>query len=424
MSAVSRRKILLPLVALIIGAVAYQLITSNPPQGRKFGQRPPTAVAVEMKALERGDYQVTVDSFGVTQPKVQSRLVSEVGGKVVHISESLRSGAFFKQGDVLLKVDPRDYQVEVSVAEASVAEAEVALEQEKAQAAIAEQDWNRKPSTQKARALALREPQVAAAQAQLKAAKARLEKARLNLERTELRAPYDGRVLAKMVDIGQLINASTAVADIYATDAIEVRLPIQNREQEYIDLPGDYIGAKDNDILPKVIFSAQVGMSHYEWEGAIIRTEGAIDSGTRQLYLIAQIENPYEQSDNQRPSLKIGQFVEAKIYGKLLEQVFILPRRAVSQNNALGVVIEGRLDKRNLTPVWSDDDYIIVRDNLDAGERYSLTPVSNVPAGTRVRGLDEAQKTPGKKGRGERVAKEKEKPAKQVSQRKAAATQG
>ena len=153
------------------------------------------------------------------------------GGQIVAVSDSFREGGFFDQGDELLRIDPRDYEIAVTVAEAELASAKAALAEEQARARIAERDWQQFGGDRSAASRTmLREPQLAAAQAAVKAAAAQLARARLDLERTRITAPYAGRVLEQNVDIGQYVTTGTELARIYATDYAEVRLPLTPRQ--------------------------------------------------------------------------------------------------------------------------------------------------------------------------------------------------
>ena len=190
----------LVLLAIAIGIVA-SLFSSKPKAGR-WGDRPAPSVAVEIAPLQIESYDVWVDSYGTAEALTSTRLVAEVSGRVVNVSESIRAGGTFKKGDVLVQLDARDFEVEVDIAASTAADAEVVYLQELAQADFAAQEWNEQPTSEAARQLALRKPQVAAAKASLQAAKARLERAKLNLERTQIVAPFDGKILELLIDIG------------------------------------------------------------------------------------------------------------------------------------------------------------------------------------------------------------------------------
>ena len=237
------------LVTIAIFICTFAIVAamfSSKPNVKKWGSKPPVSVGVETINLEASNYSVWIESYGSADPLTRTQLVSDVSGRVIAVSNNIRAGASFEAGDTLLTIDPRDFEIEVDVAKSVVADAWVKYKQELAQADIAEHDWNVKPGNRAGRDLALRKPQVAAALAGYDAANARLAKAKLNLERTQVKAPFDGKVLKQMVDLGQVLNPAQAIAEIYSTDYIEVRLPVKAQDLAHINLPADIINSDDS----------------------------------------------------------------------------------------------------------------------------------------------------------------------------------
>lgn len=400
------------LVTAIIFMCTFAIIAamfSSKPNVKKWGSRPPASVGVETINLEASSYPVWIESYGSADPLTRTQLVSDVSGRVISVSNNIRAGASFKAGETLLTIDPRDFEIEVDVAKSLVADAWVKYKQELAQADIAEHDWNVKPGTVEGRELALRKPQVAAALAGYDAAKARLAKAELNLERTEVKAPFDGKVLKQMVDLGQVLNPSQTIADIYSTDYIEVRLPVKAQDLAHINLPADITNLDDinQTNLPNVTFEGELGGTTYTWQGKLVRSEGAFDASTRMLYLVAKLDNPFV-STNQLPALRVGQFLRAKIQGKALNNVYAIPRSAVSQNNMIAVAEKGLLKKHKINPLWTDANSVIIaadsaNNNLsttvaviNSSDKLILTPTSNLASGTRVKSLNQVDESDNK----------------------------
>jgi RND family efflux transporter MFP subunit len=400
------------LVTVAIFLCTFAIIAamfSSKPNVKKWGSRPAASVGVETINLEPSSYPVWIESYGSADPLTKTQLVSDVSGRVISVSNNIRAGASFKSGDTLLTIDPRDFEIEVDVAKSSVADAWVKYKQELAQADIAEHDWNVKPGTVEGRDLALRKPQVAAALAGYDAAKARLAKAQLNLERTEVKAPFDGKVLKQMVDLGQVLNPSQTIAEIYSTDYIEVRLPVKAQDLAHINLPADLINLDDitQINLPTVTFEGELGGKTYTWQGKLVRSEGAFDASTRMLYLVAKLDNPFV-STNQLPALRVGQFLRAKIQGKALNNVYAIPRSAVSQNNMIAVAEKGVLKKYKINPLWTDANSVIIAADsnnndlsttvavINSSDQLILTPTANLASGTRVKSLNQADESDNK----------------------------
>ncbi len=376
--------IVLPLLVIALSVWGANYLMTHKPEPRRADVKQQRAQRVDAMRLQAEPFQVRLSSYGVVKPRTESQLVAQVGGQVVKISERLRTGAFFEAGDVLLQIDDRDYRAAVDVAEALLTQARAKLKEEQARVEQALRDWKRLGHGQ-AGELVLREPQLAAAQASIASATAQLGTARLNLERTRITAPYAGRVLEKRVDQGQVVSGGTSLASIYAVDYVEVRLPLNNRQLEFVDLPEQYRGGEFTSAnSPAVTLSAQIGRSSYHWQGQIVRVEGAIDSRSRQLFVVAQVEDPYSLGPQGNPPLKVGQFVEAQIQGRLLADVFVLPRTAINQDQRLLLVEDNVLVARVVEPLWSDDRHVVVAQGLSAGEVLNLTPLGASANGLRV----------------------------------------
>ncbi len=405
------------IVLLLCIAIAIFLIKSAPEAKR----RPHKSVVpvVEVFEVEAVDYQIEVKSQGTVMPHIQSTLVSEVAGRVVEVAANFRNGSFFALNEVLVRVDPAEYQLALANIEASLAgvaarlvELETTIENLKKSEAIEKQHLDlakrqfrrhsklRKQGTvaqslleQSEREYLLRHASLQSLQnslqliptqrrvleAELKLIETQRASAALNLARTQIVAPYKGRVLEKRVDIGQSVTKGTVLATLYATDSVEVRLPITEQKAQFLIAEE---GAQES-VLPVTLFTNWAGRS-YSWQGRIVRTEGTIDPRTRQQFLVAQVDTfqPNRASDH---ALKIGQFVEAKIPGKVLSNVFILPRKALRAGNEVLVIgADNRIERRLLNPIWGDKESVVVRDGLAVGERISLTALPYAPDGAQV----------------------------------------
>lgn len=369
-------------VCIVIGMT---LIRTAPKAERR--KPPPSLPTVEVMVVEKSNFPVIVKSQGTVTPRTESTLIPQVSGQIVKASGNFQTGGFFESGEVLLEIDPRDYENSVVVARADLAKAQASLNEEKARADQAFRDWETLNLSDEPNDLALRKPQLKSATASVEAAKARLEQANINLERTRIRAPYTGLVLEKNVDVGQYVSPSNVLARVYAVDLVEIRLPLTNDQLAFMSIPEVYrggAGTAGTGRQPLVYLTAKVGSKTHRWKGRVVRTEGAIDTRSQQIFVIAQVDDPYGRQHGL--PLKVGQFVEARIGGRVLTGVFDLPRTAVRRNNEVLVVgHEDIIERRRVDVVWSEDDRVIVRSGLRAGERVSLTPLPFAVSGTRVR---------------------------------------
>lgn len=263
-------------------------------------------------------------------------------------------------------------------------DARQALAEAEARSVQAAEDWQRLGNEGEAPSLVLREPQLEAAKARVISAQSGLRKAQLDLERTKIVAPFAGRVLRKMVDVGQVVSVNTMLAEIYATDSVEIRLPLRNRDLPFIDLPESYrfAGVDPQRELPVIISSDLTGPS--SWEARLVRTEGAIDESARQLHVIAQIADPFGKANESRAPLKIGQYVTAEMPGRTVSEAIVIPNNTIYQGSYVYVVEDGTLRRKDIEVAWQDDAEAIVAAGLQVGDELVLTPLGQVTSGIRV----------------------------------------
>lgn len=370
-------KITLPILVLA-GSVAtsHYLIQSAPEAERKPSK--PAQPLVEVFEVTAEDYPVTIHSRGTIAPQTQGSLVAEVAGRIVSTSPHFQPGEFFQAGETLVTLEPTDYRYTVTIAEAERSQAQLALQKTEAEAIQAKKNWEQMALSGRPTELTLYQPQMAEAEAKLAAAEARLAQAQRDLERTRIIAPYAGRVLEQQVDLGQFITRGTPLATLYAVDLAEVRLPITDRQSQFLTLPeqGHQAGVE---------LTTRSKHRPQRWRGQIVRSEATIDPRTHQLYLVAQIENPYSPRTKGALPLRIGEFVRAEIEGITLKGVFMIPRIAVRDGNQVLVVdSDNRIERRTLAVTWQQDDQLIISSGLQSGERIVVTSLPYAPDGMQV----------------------------------------
>jgi RND family efflux transporter MFP subunit len=364
----------LPLV-IIVAAVAIMLLLaqqrSTPPQ------RPvvPRVTAVEVVTVAQAPAAFEVRGQGTVQPRTQTSLVSEVSGNVLEVAPKFAPGGFFKRGEFMLKVDPRDYDVAVLRAEAALASRRAQLDQEVARSEQAAKDWASLRRSGQPNALVLRKPYLAEAEANVRSAEADLAAARISQQRTQIRAPFDGLLREKRVDVGQYVNVGTALGVLAATDVAEVRVPLTEADLAVIDVDG----------TGPVRLQARGGGAQQAWEGRLARTEGVFDERSRVMHAVVQVDDPYGR---ERP-LKFGTFVEARLPASIGQAVVDVPRRALrGMDQLLLVDAEDRLRLRTVGVLRTDQDRIYVGSGLAPGERVVTTVIEAPVEGMQVSVVD------------------------------------
>ncbi|MCJ8167878.1 efflux RND transporter periplasmic adaptor subunit [Atopomonas sediminilitoris] len=369
------------LIVLLGAAILSAAIVFKPEAPKK--PQPNRLPLVDVLPLSAADITLSVYSQGSVQARNATALVAEVAGEVIELAPAFEAGGVFAQGDVLLRIDPHDYQVAVQQADAALASASAKLAEELGRAEVARREWaslikqGRKPSD-----LALRKPFVDQARAAVSSSTADLAAAKRKLARTQIRAPYAGMVRQRQADLGQYMNIGTPLGMIFATEVAEIRLPIPEHE-----LPFLYsANAQSLASQQPVSLSAQYGGTRVEWPAHIVRSEGTVDERNRMHYLVAQVSDPYALApNNPLPPLKVGSFVQARIEGQTLQQVYRAPRTLLRGDRQLLVAdADNRLQLRTLTLLRSSQRWLYFQQGTQAGDRAVLTALELPVPGTLV----------------------------------------
>jgi len=383
------KKIVLPILVVLVGIVgATGLLRVRPSVATHSTARP--LPMVRTMAVELQDVQLRIEAQGSITPRTESDLVAEVAGRITWVSPNLAAGGFFEEGELLIRIDPSDYELAVERAEAALTRAQSEL-------ALAQNHLERRRSLAErgvASAASLDEAvnTERVATAAVRDARAFRSQARRDLERSRILAPFAGRVREKRGDVGQFVGRGAGVARIYAVDYAEVRLPIPDQEAAFLDLPIDYRGEAGEDEGPEVLLRARFAGREYSWTGTIVRTEGEIDPRTRMIQTVARIQDPYGRSAQlDRPPLAVGMFVNAEISGRLLEDIVVLPRSALRGRDQVVVVdAENRLRLRRVDILRKQRETVVIAGGLAPGELVCTSPLETIDEGSEVKIVVEA----------------------------------
>jgi RND family efflux transporter MFP subunit len=329
---------LLPLIVIIVAFVIAGLMSLAKPDSLEL-ESPNREVAVKTAVIKKSQVQLKVKSQGTVQPLTKTMLVSEVSGIVMALAPQFEVGGTFAKGDVLIKLDPADYQVAKQRADAQLQSAKAQLLSEQARSTQAKKEWEMtgRPLSE-APVLALRSPFLAEAQSRLLQAQAEVKQAELKLQRTVIRAPYAGMISATMVDVGQYVTIGARLGETFAIDFAEIRLPMTDKDLSKL---GWNATSADQSIFNKnkVQLKSTVNGKSVTWQAVLVRSEGTIEQSSRVQYLVAQVADPYNiKGVSNRPRLLIGSFVEAIVSGKMIDDVYTLPRHALRSNNRVATV--------------------------------------------------------------------------------------
>ncbi len=382
------RKVILILAPVLIivaavGAIATMGALRPPPEE---AEERPIGEAVFVSPAEARDLTLTVHAQGEVRPLREIELIPEVGGKIVAVSPAFVDGGRFEEGDVLLQIEPADYELAVTRARAQVAEAQQALEREAAESRLAREEWDELGEGE-ATSLALRQPQMDQARARLAAANASLEEALLDRRRTAVRAPFGGRVRTKAADLGQYVTPGQRLGQIFSTETVEVRLPLTDDQMGLVGLPVAYF-AETPEAGPAVVLEAVVGGQMRQWQGRIVRTDAALDPQTRLLHAVAQVDDPYGAGMDDGAPLAVGLFVAAEIDGRRVSNAVVIPRAGLRNLDQVYIALpDDTLEVRRVQVVNAGAETAILSGGVRAGERVVVSPLQSAVDGMPLRPL-------------------------------------
>ncbi len=384
-------RILIPLLILGAGWLLKESLASRkegPVYRKQDRKSPPTVTTTEIR---RSNFQVIIRSHGVVRAHNSTSLTPRVSGRIMRIDERFEDGAFFKTDDILIELDPTDFNAAVAAAEARVARAEAVLAQEQALAAQALLDWKDLGYTEKPSDLVKRLPQLKEANANLAAAQAEMAAAKRTSDRAKIVAPYDGCVLQREAGLGQSVGPGSTLGKIFSTNFAEIRLPLKTSDLNFFDLPE----SKTNQKISARISDSLGNDPSKVWTGEVVRSEGALNTSSLELFVITRVEDPYGLKSGHQP-LRIGQPVKAELDGRVLKDVIVLPRKGMRGPAEIVLVNpdDMTIQRVQVSPIWEDPDHVVVRDNLPEEWLLVTSQLPYAANGSVVKVLSEEEADP------------------------------
>ena len=384
----SRRKSFLVATGILLGAVAIAFIMVQLRPEPPLREPPSRVPFVTTGTATLSEGAIPVHGAGTVRPRAEIDVAAQINGKVAWVNPAFQGGGRVREGQVLFRIDDADYQNRVQQAHANVAAQQVALLQAGEDARIAREEYElfrkRQPNatSEKANPLTLREPQLAAARAALARDSATLADAELALSRTEVLAPFTGIVRNESVDPGQFVAAGQGVGRLYASDAVEVVVPLSDADAALIpDLWR--LAAGDGNRRVRATVSAEYGGQDHEREGYVDRAEAALDEQTRTIHVVVRVPRPFS---GEGPPLLVGQFVEVRIDGVAPERYFTVPRAALRTGNEVWALRGNNLV--TIVPVkvlQRSDDVVYVTGALEADQAVVVSGIQIATEGMVVR---------------------------------------
>ncbi len=388
-SSILRRRLIA--TGIVIGAVAVLavLVATRPKPERRKPTVPAPMVTVHRVDTEQPP--ITITGWGTVRPRRSITLVPQVGGRVVTVSENLRTGGFFAAGEVLVQIEDVDYQLALQQARREVAQAEFNLATAREEARVAREEWARTSAdalngssleSAEPNPLVYREPQLRHAEAGLEAARAALAQAELNLDRCRITAPFAGRVLDETVDTGQYVRTGEVLGRIYDTDVAEITVNLADRDLAWVAVPRT--PDDETEGSPATVSATFAGGEH-AWPGRAVRVGGAIDDASRTVPVVVEVADPYA-IEGDRPPLLSGMFVAVTFASDAPAGAVTIPRKALRGDGHVWLLDgENRLVIRDVTVARAGVEHAVIGAGLAPGDRVITSNLQYVVEGMTLR---------------------------------------
>ncbi len=386
------KRVLLP-IGILVSCIVIAVIIVRSPKQVEEASTEIIPVAVRVIEAELNSVQLVVESQGKVQPAQTASVSAAVAGPVSWISPDMVAGGYVAAGSTLLRLDPTDFETALQRSKAS-------MEQAQAEADFANSELKRftelaAKSLASASQLQSTKRQADVAQSQLANAKASYDQALLDLERTEIKAPFNAIIQSRDVELGQYVNRAQSVAVVHGADEVEVRTPLAIRQVGYLDIPPGSRGLLSPELAPDVTLTGFYAGREYSWKGDLVRTEAVIDADSNTVQAIIKVVQPTalagaELTKKSSIPLPIGLFVQAKIQGRTVDDLVILPRAVIRNNNQVLVVdAENKMHYRDVEIYRLEESRVLISAGLLPGELICISPIQAVVEGMSVQPVRE-----------------------------------
>ncbi len=376
---------------LLLAASVITVIRLTEPKAQRSSASKRTAMLVEVTQGERGTFQPEILVMGTVRPEKEIVLSPRVSGEIVSVSESFTPGGFVDEGEVLLQIDPADYEVILLQRKSELLQANAELELELGRQDLAKKDYKELEGTisSEYKPLVLREPQLNTARSRVEAAEAAVRRAQLDLERTRIRAPFAAHIINREANEGSQVSPGEALGRLVGIEHywVEATVPVSNLRwidfSEERDASGSGVHIRNRAAWPEGTFR----------EGSVHRLIGELEDQTRLARVLLTVADPlsHQPESEGLPPLMIGSFVEARIAGLPIQDVIRINRDYVRKDDTIWIDENGTLRIRDLDIVFRDDAFAYVREGLSTMDQVITTNLATVFDGAALRRADSTQ---------------------------------
>lgn len=364
------------------GIAAVTFLTE--PTAQKGGATKKTAMLVDVVGVERGDHRPRIVATGTVEPAQEIVLRSQVAGRIVSLASGFAPGGHVAKDETLVKIESADFRHTLAQRQSDLKQAlaDLAVERGRQDTARADYEYLGEDLPNENQALVLRKPQLDAAKERVEAARAAVEQARLDVRRTTVKAPFAAHILRRDVNVGSQISPNDSLGRLVGRETYWVVVELPLSKLRWVDIPDDQdeegaaVRIRNRTAWPEDTFRV----------GNVYKLVGALDGDTRMARVLVSVPDPLAiEAEGDEPALMIGEFVEANIRGKEIEDVVRLNRDHVRGDDTVWTMEEGKLQLNSVEIVMRDHQYAYVASGLEEGDDVVTTNLSTVVEGAPLR---------------------------------------
>ncbi len=380
-----KKTLILCSAIIVVTSGIIALIFFTEPSAQRAGATKQTPMLVEVVPVEEGTFRPVIVAMGSVTAEQEIDLSPRVSGEIVSLSDSFTPGGFVEEGQLLLEIDPADYEAALLERQSALHQAQADLQMELGRQDVAKQDYELMSDnlTEANKSLILREPQLNSARARVEAAEAALQRARLDLQRTRIEAPFEAQILTRRANLGSLVSPGTELAHLVGIHSYWVEVMVPLAKLAWIEFPGQ---GQESGSMVRIRNRSAWPEEAYR-TGQVHRLVGSLESRTRLARVLVSIPDPLARTGENagQPPLIVGSYVEARIEGKPIGDVIRLERQHLRKNDTVWVMEDGVLHIRELDIVFMDHQYAYVREGLSGEDQVVVTNLSTVTDGAPLR---------------------------------------
>lgn len=382
------------LAILGASAAAVVVINQTEPTAQQVNATRKSSALVDTITAERGTYSPQLVVLGTVEAARDITLGPRISGQIVELSPEFIPGGMVRKGDMLLRIDPADFENAISISSSELLQKEALWEIEQARQRLAVKELEMLEGTidDTNRGLVLREPQIASIKAEMAAAKASLERAQLDLDRTEVTAPFDAQILTQSVNVGSQVRPGDELARLIGVDEYWILAAVPVRTLRWVQFPETKEDGSTIEGSKVILRNPDAWGPDIERKGSVARLIGTLDQQTRLARVLITVADPLGR-DSDAPPLILDTLIETRIEGREINDVVRLPREYVRDQDTVWVMKEEQLEIRETQVVFRDAEYAYLREGIEEGEDIVITTLATVAEGVGLRKITNDEKT-------------------------------